>query len=365
VFGKRISFDRSETHTLQRQEETPFHKNFPFFLQKSVSNSIMDATTSWINNDSAVTSSSSSSNLCLPSKVSPTDLVVSKPSQALIQSLKPLPRHLGGISRTRSTTLTKSLSSTTSTCASLVQLKLELTRSKSLGHTNSTTTATIEIGCETDWKNDLERINNLFHKNSKKDEEQEEDADLSHIMTNGEDVTEFHEQLRDSASNWYDSIDVYQRGLLLDSPNFLQHQKNKTLCCDGDCNESDDMVDFDFGDDIDSDIDDIDWLTFMVEHQMPLRDGSTPKMSFSHRNDVVCTNRREFFVDRRFYELARFMGQLHRPAQGRDDLLSQGDLESYCYDEESDDDYDDEVDDSSFSSSESDCCDILGMRSCE
>jgi hypothetical protein len=338
----------------------------------------MDATTACTSNSSTDMASSSSTNLCHFSKFPSDYSVVPKPSQALMQTLKPGVCIPSGSRLTRSTTITSSsLSFATDTAASLTLFKFELPRSKSLSLKTKTTIATTTNSGETDWEKDLEWLSNSLLKTydgnqkSQNEEEGKEVDDDHSDMTDGGQVIDFQVPLRVSASSMYDSAhrteqhrpnDLYKRGLLLDDPNVLQRSKSNNGCWDWGIDVSDDLVDFDLEDDVESDEDEIDLSTFMVEYQMPLRDGSEPKVL---RNNVGYNNRRELLLDQCFDEMHRLMAQLPHSEQGHDDLLSQGDLESCCYGEERDDDYDDDLEDSASNSSDSDCHRVFGMDSSE
>jgi hypothetical protein len=326
----------------------------------------MDATTACTSNSSTDMASSSSTNLCHFSKFPSDYSVVPKPSQALMQTLKPGVCIPSGSRLTRSTTITSSsLSFATDTAASLTLFKFELPRSKSLSHKTKTTIATTTNSGETDWEKDLEWLSNSLLKTydgnqkSQNEEEGKEVDDDHSDMTDGGQVIDFQVPLRVSASSMYDSAhrteqhrpnDLYKRGLLLDDPNVLQRSKSNNGCWDWGIDVSDDLVDFDLEDDVESDEDEIDLSTFMVEYQMPLR-------------DVGHNNRRELLLDQCFDEMNRVMGQF--PHSGYDDLLSQGDLESCCYDETIDDDYDNDMEDSTSNSSDSNCHRIFEMHSSE
>jgi hypothetical protein len=349
----------------------------------------MAANTSWINNSSTVTTPSAfiaSTNSCLLSKASEEYTVVSKPNQALKQTLKPLPRSRDGSNLTRSTTTSSASSSfeSTATSASLVLLNSDLSREKSLIPKTNTTfasTATYinsDSGCDkTECNNDREWID-LWLLNTKDNNKSKEDH-LSQ-WNNWKQVTDVHVTLRDSASNCCDSalrilsdepqqrqiIDSYKKELLLDNMKFLQQYNEAAGCLDGDIDGNGDLDDLDLEDDVESLDDEIDLSADVVEYHIPLCDDKWTTISCSYRysssyqNNPSTNYQQELLLDGYVNDMNRVLTQFrHQYVEEQDDLLSRGDLESCGYDD---------IEDGVTISSDSDCSagyPILEMHSCE
>jgi hypothetical protein len=198
-------------------------------------------------------------------------------------------------------------------------------------------------------------------------------------------VNDFYVPLRDSASKCCDAalrilsdeprqrqlIDSYKKELLLDNMELLRHYEEEPGCLDGCIEEYDDLDDLDLQHDVHFVDDEIDLSTYMMESHIPLSDDNrltvSSSKSSSHQNNPSINYQRELLLDGYFDGMNCVLTQFRHPyVEEQDDLLSEGDLESHCYDHielENDDD-----EDNASNSSDSDCSAgyrMLAMHSCE
>jgi hypothetical protein len=237
----------------------------------------MDATTSR-DNTVTVPTSSASSNVLLTSDVSLDNSMVSKPSQAVMQTLKPLHRRRGESNLTPS--ITTSLSSSSSdfmTSGSSVHFNLELPREKWLGHKTNTTiaTTTSNSNCgtncsKTGLEDGMKWIDQRLSNNNDSQGEEGKAEKEEHLEQNllksadGKQATEFHVPMQDSTSSCCDSalrilsdepqqgrtMDSYKSELLLDNMQFFNQYKDQAGRLEGDIDENEDLDNLDLEDDL-------------------------------------------------------------------------------------------------------------------
>jgi hypothetical protein len=204
-----------------------------------------------------------------------------------------------------------------------------------------------------DWIDGL--LTNKNHKNKKNQEKQPQDHQEPFMA-------DFHVPLRESVSRCCDRAlsiladdptNAYKRELLLDNLKIMEQEVHSAAFIsdyDGDdlLSHGDLEEDLEDWDNEQQDADEMDYSTCVVDYHQPLSNESASPSYRRERN----VYRRELLLDGCFEDMNRALGQL-QTNELEDDLLSQGDLESFCDDIEDEYEYDDDEedrDDDSFSS---------------